>query len=511
VSGNPHYFTRLNANAVSLFRHSAWAAAAAVTLTVARFALVAVVARRLSQAAFGQFAYAQWLVDTAFLACSLGATGVVARYLAEFRARPERLAAFMMRWRPFAFGLPVVTGGAVLLGAVFSDLGLDSVSLLILALWALANGLWSMQTAALAGLQRFDLIFRANGLAAAIMVTGALVLPLQSSSILLLFGLMGVACGAAATVGITVIKQLVGGPVESIEPDGWRSIRSYASNIWITALLWSVVWSRGELPIVRAYLGDAGVAQYAAAMTLFGGAVQGVMMAASGVAPQLTMLWGSGRLDEAKTTARAVMDVQLLICGAGALLLICLGPDLVSLAFGSAYRQAAAPLSVLAVGLLAMSVSSQNHVLQIATDARFSRNTTLFGLVLLFGTAAVLTPLQGLTGAAIARAGTMLLLAVVSLVVVTRRWGASAITWRNVVIVSTVVVAAAVAVATDSGLSTISRVILLGIGLVVLTVSMRDQHNRLLSFLLPKALVLRARTDQVALAYKKGPDTTGPK
>ena len=78
-------------------------------------------------------------------------------------------------------------------------------------------------------------------------------------------------------------------------------------------------------------------------------------------------------------------------------------------------------------------------------------------------------------------------------------------------IVSTVVVAAAVAVATDSGLSTISRVILLGIGLVVLTVSMRDQHNRLLSFLLPKALVLRARTDQLALAYKKGPDTTGPK
>ena len=476
---------------MSLIRHSAWAAAAAVTLTLARFALVAVVARRLSQAGFGQFVYAQWLVDLTFLVCSFGATGVVGRYVAEFRTRPERLVTFIVRWRPFAFGLPLLTGSAVLLGAGLSGLRLGGVALVMLALWAVTNGLWAMQTAALVGLQRFDLIFRANVLAATVMVTGALVLPLQGSSGALLFGLMATACGVAATLGSVAIKQLSAGAGESIEPSGWRGIRGYAFNIWVTALLWSLVWSRGELPIVRAYLGDAGVAQYAAAITLFGGAMQGVMLAAAGVAPQLTMLWGSGRRDEANATARTVMDVQLLLCGSAALLLICLGPELVSLAFGTAYRQAAAPLVVFAVGLLAMSVSSQNHVLQIATNARFGRNTTLFGLLLLFGIAVLLTPLLGLTGAAIARAGTMLLLTIISLVVVNRRWGAAAITWRNVVLVTTVVFAVAVVVALGSSLTTMPRGILLGIGWALLAVSVRDRHDRLLSTHMPRFLWAR--------------------
>ena len=480
-----------SSNPLSLFRQSAWAAAAAVTLTAARFALVAVVARRLSQAGFGQFAYAQWLVDLTFLVCSFGATGVVSRYAAEYRTRPERLAALMVRWRPFAFGLPVLASGAVLLGALLSGLHLNATALSMLTIWTAANGLWAMQTAALAGLQRFDLIFRANALAAVIMLAGVLVLPLQGEDIAMLFGLMAIACGAAATVGIHAVRQLTAGAVGSIEPDGWRSIRGYAFNIWITALLWSLVWSRGEMPVVRAYLGDAGVAQYAAALTLFGWAIQGVMLAVSGVAPQLTMLWGSGRRDEAIAIARSVMDVQLLFCGAGALLLICLGPELVSLAFGSTYREAAEPLAIFAVGLVAMAMSSQNHMLQIATEARFSRNTMLFGLVLMFCAAMLLTPVYGLNGAAFARSGTMLLLTVVSLVVVTRRWGRDSVSSRNVLIVAIVIGVSAIAVASDYASALGFRVVLLGMTLALLTLSMQDRNHRLLVLLLPRAILLR--------------------
>jgi O-antigen/teichoic acid export membrane protein len=184
---------------------------------------------------------------------------------------------------------------------------------------------------------------------------------------------MATAFGAAAVVGITTTRHLVSGVVGSIESDRWRRIRGYAFNVWITALLWSLVWSRGEMPIVRAYLGDAGVAQYAAAMTLFGGAIQGVMLAVSGVAPQLAMLWGSERRDEAIAAARTIMDVQLLFCGAGALLLIWLGPELVALAFGKRYHEAAAPLTVFAVGLLAMAVSSQNYLLWVGRDCYSAR------------------------------------------------------------------------------------------------------------------------------------------
>lgn len=474
---------------MSLVRNSALAAAAALTLTGARFALVAILARRLLQAGFGQFAYTQWLIDLTFLVCSIGVTGVASRYVAEFHTRPERLAALMVRWRPFAFGLPVLAACAVLVGALISGLHLAPAGWALLPFWAAANGIWAMQTAVLTGLQRFDLVLRANSLAAGIMLAGAIVLPLRGDDVTPLFGLMAASYGAAAMVGLSRTRNLVSGVVGSIESNGWRGIRNYAFNIWITTLLWSLVWARGEMPIVRGYLGDDGVAQYAAAMTLLGGAMQAAMLAVSGIAPQLTMLWGSGRRAEALAAARTVMDVQLLFCGAGALLLICLGPELVSLTFGMGYREAAAPLSVFAVGLLAMAVSSQNYVLQIATDARFSRNIMLIGLVLLFGAAIVLTPRYGLVGTAIARAGTMLVLAVMSLVAVARRWGGESITGRNVLIISIVVGATVLVVGWEQGIALLSRVILLGVALGALALSLRDRHGRLLSAVVPALLM----------------------
>lgn len=462
-------------------------------MTASRFALTAIVARRLSEDTFGQFAYAQWLVDLAFLACSFGATGVASRYLAEYRTQPDLLAAFMARWRPFAFGLPFLASGAVVLGAQVSNLRISATAFAMLALWTGANGYWLMQTAALTGLQRFDQIFRANVLGAVVMLVGVVVLPLNGDAIAKLFGLMAAASAAASIVGIALTRRRAFASTGIIERASWRRIRSYAFNIWVTALLWSLVWSRGEMPIVRSYLGDAGVASYAAAMTLFGGFIQGVMLAVSGVAPQLTMLWGSGRRDEAIATARTVMDIQLLLCGAGALVLIFVGKELVALAFGSSYQQASAPLAIFAVGLLAMAISSQNHVLQIATDARFSRNASLLGLVLLFGMAIVLTPLYGLRGAAFARAGTMDVLALVSLIVVAGRWGRGAITTRNVVIVVAVVSVCAFAVAWFDDTKFFVRAVFFIVALVVVGLTMQDRHGRLLALLVPRFVLKRSR------------------
>jgi len=59
---------------MSILRHSVWSAAAGIVVTGSRFAVAAILARRLSQGAFWQYAYAQWLVDISFLFCSLGVT-----------------------------------------------------------------------------------------------------------------------------------------------------------------------------------------------------------------------------------------------------------------------------------------------------------------------------------------------------------------------------------------------------------------------------------------------------
>lgn len=461
----------------SLPRHALFAASAAIVITGTRFILSAIVARRLSQADFGQFAYVVWLIDIAFLVCSLGATGAVGRYAAEFRADAPRLAAFMHQWRRWAIGLPMLAGIAAVLGACLSGLPLDSMFWLLVSIWAVAQARWAFQTAALTGSQRFDIILFANLLAGAVMVSGVLFLPIDSYGLPLLFALMAVSAMVGASVGAGQVRRLGAGAVVALDSQQRRLIRTYAMNIWLTALLWALVWSRGEFPIVRVFVGDEGVAAYAAALTLFGGAVQAVMLGVSGVAPQLTRLWGEGRTQQALDTARKVMDLQLLTCGVAALVLICFGPELMSLAFGDRYRAGAGALAILGIGLVSMTLSSQNHVLQIATDARFNRNTSLFGLAVLMLLAFAFTPSLAVEGAALARASTMMLLAGVSVFAVRRRWSGAAVSLRSLLATLVVCLAAGLVVYVIDGQHPVARGAVFLAGLAVLALTLRSDDG----------------------------------
>ncbi len=489
---------------MSILRHSAWAAAAAIVLTAARFFFAGILARRLSITDFGQYAYGQWLTDFTFMVCSLGAMGAISRYVAEFRHDPGLLAAVVRRWRPFAFGLPWLAATVVPCAAWLLAVSLDGQGLVVLSLLTLASGLWAMQTAALSGMQRFDLVCGGSVVAAVVLIGGGLLVPLDTNGPSRVFGLMALASGSAAVVGYGATRRLLEAPRSVISPAQWQGIRAYAINMWLAALLWNLVWSRGEMPIVRAYLGDDGVAHYATAMILFGGAIQGVMLASGGVAPQLTRLWGEGGRDQAVALARTVMDVQLLVCGVAAVLLIDLGPELMQLAFGAGFRADAGILAVLSVGLIAMTVSCQNHLLQIATDGRFSRDATLGGLLALMGSAAVLVSTAGLFGAAIARAGTMVLMAGVSLWCVRRRWGAAAYSSRNVAAVLAVVT---LSLAVQPQVVHLTWMVRAGLAILatgVLTVTVRDAGGRMQATVIVQRIrrglwpvtALAAETDQ---------------
>lgn len=463
----------------SLSRHALLAATTGIVLAGSRFVLSAIAARRLSQADFGQFAYAIWLVDIAFLVCSLGATGAVSRYAAELRADRPKLVAFMHRWRRWAIGLPLLAGAVAFLGAEGSGLPLDSTSLLLVSLWTAVQGRWAMQTAALTGSQRFDTILRANLLAGTVMIAGMLFLPVDVFGLPLVFALMVATGAVGALTGASQVRHLGVGSTVTIDSGQWRAMRTYALNIWVTALLWALVWSRGEFPIVRARLGDEGVAAYAASLALFGGAVQAVMLGVGGVAPQLTRLWGEGRVQLALGTARKVMNFQLLACGLAAITLICFGPELMSLVFGERYRSSADTLAILGVGLVAMTLSSQNHVLQIATDARFNRNTSILGLVVLLVLAFGLTPLFGIDGAALARVATMWVLAIASIYACRRRWGRRALPLQNLVVTLPVCVASGVAAHASASQYLGMRAGVFLTGICILTILLRDDDRSL--------------------------------
>lgn len=459
---------------MSILRHSAWAAAAAIVLTASRFLFAGILARRLSLTDFGQYAYGQWLADFIFMVCSLGAMGVIARYVAEYRYDPGLLAAVVRKWRPFALGLPCLAAAVVPFAAWASGLLLDAGGLTLLALLTLASGLWAMQTAALSGLQRFDLACAGNAVAAVILIAGGLLMPLDANGPSRVFGLMALAAGSAAAVGYSATVRLLDGPRTVIGQGRWRGIRAYAINMWLTALLGNLVWSRGEMPLVKVFQGDDGVATYAATLILFGGAIQAVMLATGGVAPQLTRLWGEGNREQAIALARRMMDMQLLVCGVAAVLLINLGPELMQLAFGARFRAGAGILAVLSLGLIALTVSCQNHLLQIDTDGRYGRDATLGGVFVLMVSALVLVSNAGLPGAALARAGTMLLLAGISLLFSRRRWGSAAYSSLNVVAVMVVVAGSLVVQPELANLTWILRACLAILTTGLLIVAVRD-------------------------------------
>src|SRR5690606_32028530 len=130
----------------------------------------------------------------------------------------------------------------------------------------------------LSGSQRFETILLANSLSGLTMVSGAALLPIDIWGLPLLFTVMLVSAATAVCIGHSPMREIGAATVIPDYVAGWGGIRTYALNIWITALLWALVWSRGEYPIVRTMIGDDGIATYAAAMTLFGGAIQAVML-----------------------------------------------------------------------------------------------------------------------------------------------------------------------------------------------------------------------------------------
>lgn len=420
---------------MSLIRQSSLVATTAVMLTASRFVFMAILARRLSVDDFGRFAYAQWMVDIVFLVCALGATGAVSRYAAELRHDAGRLTSFMRAWRRWAGGVSVA-GGLVVIAAVWlSPYSLSRSELVLLGAWAAANGLMAMQSAAMVGLQRFDLVFRSNLIFAGISLAGAVTLTANMQGSAGLFAVMAAACAMASVPGLAMLAGFKRHNSTPLKPDQWRGIRRYALNMWVVALLWSLLWSRGEFPLVKAMLGDAEVASYAAILTLFAGAIQGVMLGVSAVASELSRLWGEGSKAEAVSLARRVMDAQLISSGIGATFLLFFGPELLQLAFGHKYGAQSNTLAIISVGLISMAAANQNHLLQISTEGRFSRDSLLVGVVVLFALAFLMTRWLGLDGTAAARALTMLLLAGFALWSAVRRWGAGAVSVQNIMAV----------------------------------------------------------------------------
>jgi O-antigen/teichoic acid export membrane protein len=333
-----------------------------------------------------------------------------------------------------------------------------------------------MQTAALAGLKRFDLIFRANTIAAAVMLTGMALLP-SAADIADVIKVMALACILAATVGICTTKTFLSLGNVDIDPSLWHVVKTYAGNTWLSSLIASLVWSRGEFPIIKSALGDLAVAQYTVAITTYAAAMQGVMLGLGGVGAHLTSLWGQGRKEEAVSLSRSVMDLQLTAIGCGALLLLVFGDQLVEFVYSASYAAAAPSLRVLTLGLLSLSVSTQSLLLQIETDGRFNRNSLLVGVALLYILVTALIYHWGILGAAVARSGAMIFIAMATLIWSVKLFGSRSVSFANIAAVACVLIAVFAIQIHVGSFSLIERLLLFLISSGGILLLLRDQNG----------------------------------
>lgn len=391
---------------MSLLRNTSWSAAGSITSTVGRMVIVVVLARRLGPALFGLFVFVQWLIDISSIACSAGLPGTATRFFPQTAGNGPTTMAGFGRWffRRSVVAVVITSVVATVSVVAFSDLA-EPASIAAVTFWAASAAAWALLGARAVGLFQFKRYAASSALFVAVALL-ALLLPLGDGVITAMvgFGAANFAAAVCCGAGVLANRQLdTDGPLT--KPDT-RVVHSYAANAWLTAMAASFVWARGEISVVKGHLGESAVGFYSVGLTLSAVVNQGLALLTGGLWPQIASGWDSGQRDSVLKLSSRVTNVLILAAGVSSGVVICLAPELVTLLFGTPFRQSSGLVLILALGPLGLGAGCAHLVLQAATNGKFARNVTLAGGFALFATAFLLVPRFGMSGAAVARSAT---------------------------------------------------------------------------------------------------------
>jgi O-antigen/teichoic acid export membrane protein len=376
---------------------------------------------------FGEIAFIQWTIDTAFVAVSLGLTAIGSRFYAQLRASSAHLRFDEWYLRKT---LPVVgaTSAVALCSAyVLTDLRAPKI-LFLVATWAAGSAAWALGSARLQGLQRFSQAAAVSIGYVAVALAGIAIAPADISP--MAAGIV-FTCAAMAAAALTLYRL----PTRMQCAEAWdeRAVTRYGLNMWISVFLGSLVWSRAELLVLRTMVGSSDVGRYVTALTIAGVANTALALMTSALAPQLAALWGRGDRDAVRRLSEYVSDLLMCACLAVVTILILFGDEILTLAFGTRYGSSYPALVVLALGSFGLTSACVNVIAQYESDGRFTRNLNVLaaGSLLLF--AGLLVRPLGINGAALSRSGVQIAMAAATYVYVARR-GYIRVNWRNIAI-----------------------------------------------------------------------------
>jgi O-antigen/teichoic acid export membrane protein len=396
--------SELKVDQLSFVRNTSWSAAGGITNAVGRMAVTVILARRLGSELFGLFVFVQWLIDMSFLVYSGGLTGVATRFFPQSAGNDTGRIPGFNRWflQVGALAVLLTSCFATLSALAFSDLG-NVAPVAAVTFWAATSSIWALLGARAQGLFQFKRFAASSAIFVGVALVG-LAIPLVGGDFL---GAMLVVAAANLAAGACCATDIFNaGRISRNEPLAKahsKLIRSYATNAWLTSIVASLVWARGEISLVKGHLGDSAVGYYSVGLSLSGLVNQAIGLLTGALWPQIARAWDNGDRDELLRFSSLVTNLLMLIAGLSAGFVICFAPYIIALLFGERFVASSRLVLILALGPLGLASGSAHLVIQAATNGRFARDVTIVAGIALFGAAFVLIPRFGIEGAAAAR------------------------------------------------------------------------------------------------------------
>lgn len=387
----------------SFVNSSIFSTIAGVTSLVAGFGCNVIIARVLGPEGSGVVAFGVWAALSAYMAANFGIPNTLLRYMLRYD-QPDNPGGGLARYLLPRFLAPMTAATFGLLAYVylFPDKGTSQVysaeTFLMITLVFLSYSTACYAEGSSRGLHRSPEITRLA------VIGSALQIPVVTVGSLF-FG----AAGALAGYAIRHLPQAlaVRRYVATAPQPGTRfgkNIYIYARNTWFTGMLGTIVWGRTEYLFLSLYVSPVELGFYAAGLSLAALVTQlpGHMLAA--LTTHLGELHDQGKTDRIERTYQRTMR-WLALCT----LPICLGgaavmSELLPLVFGEAFVDGQTVAAIL-VGTAFLSTFEMVPRTLIVSSERSNvilRITAVFAVASI-AVFAVVVPMTGLIGAALAR------------------------------------------------------------------------------------------------------------
>ncbi|WLI88021.1 lipopolysaccharide biosynthesis protein [Massilia sp. R2A-15] len=378
--------------------------------------IAVVLARCLGPEKFGALVFLQWLSDMTYLLFSGGLAGVATRFFPQSIHPNNGNTSVFGNWFIRSAGV-VVLISFVFAGVATLLFGGQNRPFEIVAVAFLggASACYALATARSQGLFQYRKIAYASTVFIAVTFFGLIFASIRTSVPLTIILLACANCAGSLCLLLDLRKT----PESLFAPlsrDLSKHIGQYAKNSWVTSVISSLLWSRGELPLVRKNLGEASVGYYSIALTISGIVNQALSLLIGALWPQIALNWDRGAAEKLDEFCNTLTNLLILLAGLSIGLIVCLSSHIIGLLFGTKYLPSTDIVSILALGTLGLTSGCANLVVQAKTDGKFARNISVLGSGLLFGLAIILIPLFGVQGAAVTRVTTQIAIAVATLV-----------------------------------------------------------------------------------------------